>query len=306
MKIAASSLWLETKYGYEKAFRMMKEAGFDGVDYGIDDWVGTEEQVKASRCYYMSDEELREHFTRIYECARDIGLEIVQTHAIFGAGTTIKYPELFKKVTERTIYATSLLHCKHVVVHPVATEGRIFDEEYDVCHAYNLEFFRSFRPALEKYGVKLAVEPMWSVDKNEKICGTICSRPEEILQFIDELGSDCYCSCPDIGHFVLTASSTGVSPADAIRKLGKTIEITHVHEVDGTRDNHTAPYRFRGAMDWEEILAAFADAGYDGALNFEVGGNYYEAYPESLLPEALKHFATIARSMADKIEEMKK
>ena len=115
MKIAASSLWLERRYGYEKAFRMMKDAGFDAVDYGIDDWVGNDEGFKKSRCYKMSDEELTDHFTKIYECARDTGIEIAQTHAIFGAPASLQFPELFKTVTERSIFATSLLHCKYVV-----------------------------------------------------------------------------------------------------------------------------------------------------------------------------------------------
>ncbi len=300
MKIAASSLWLETKYGYEKAFRMMKEAGFDAVDYGIDDWVNDDADIKKSPCYRLSDEELEVHFTKVYEAAREAGIEIAQTHALFGPRAERAFPELFKEVTERSIWATSLLHCKYIVVHPNATLGRKFDEEYDECHAYNLEFYRSLIPALKKYGVKLAIEPMWSED-NGKICATVCSRPEEILQFIDELGSDCFCSCPDIGHFALTESSTGDSPAAALRKLGKTVQITHVHEVDGVKDNHTAPYTFPKTMDWDSILAAFRDIGYDGVLNFEVGGNYYRSYPERMIPEALRHFATVARDMANKI-----
>lgn len=301
MKISASSLTLEMKYGYEKAFRMIKDAGFDAVDYGIDDWVSNDADVKKSLCYRLSDEELCAHFTRVYECARDVGLEIAQTHALFGPAATRAYPELFQTVTERSIMATALLHCKYIVVHPIATPARIYDEDYEECHAYNLEFFRALIPPLRKYGVKLALEPMWSRDADERICSTVCTRAEEILQFIEELGEDCFCSCPDIGHYALTASSTHDSPADAVRKLGKTVKVTHVHEVDGINDNHTAPYTFPNVMDWDAILTAFRDIGYDGILNFEVGGNYYNAYPERLLPEALRHFAAVAADMASKI-----
>lgn len=301
MKIAASTYWLESKFGYEKTFQMMKEAGFDAVDYGIDDWVSDDSEVKKSLCYTLSDEELCAHFTKIYECARDNGLEIAQTHALFGPSATRAFPELFKKVTERSIWATSLLHCKYIVVHPVATPGRIFDENYEECHTYNLEFYRSFIPTLKKYGVKIAIEPMWSVDSEGKICSTVCSRAEEILQFIEELGDECFCACPDIGHYALTASSTGDSPADALRKLGSTVRVTHVHEVDGKKDNHTAPLTFPGTMDWDSILAAFHDIDYDGILNFEVGGNYYSPYPDRMIPEALRHFAAVARDMANKV-----
>lgn len=303
MKIAASSLWLEKKYGYEKAFRMMKDAGFDAIDYGIDDWVGTEESLKKSRCYTMSDEELTAHFTKIYECARDTGLEIAQTHAVFGAPAARQFPELFKTVTERSIFATSLLHCKYTVIHPIATPGRLFDEKYEEGHAYNLNFFRSLIPALEKYDVSIGLEPMWDRDAEGGICPTICSRPEEILHFIEELGDEHFCCCPDIGHYALLERTMKESPEDAIRKLGKAIRITHVHEVDGINDKHNAPYIYPGAMNWDAILAAFRDIGYNGVFNFEVGGNYYNAYPERMLPEALRHLAEIGRDMVAQIEK---
>lgn len=301
MKISASCRWLINKFGYEQAFRMMKEAGFDAVDFGIDDWVGTEEEIKASPCLSMSEEELTAHYTKIYETAKEIGLEIAQTHAIFGTGATLDHPDLIKEVTHKSIYVTSLLHCKHIVIHPIATPGRIYDEKYEECYAYNLSFFQTFLPTLEKYGVKLAIEPMWNNNAAGDIVPTVCSRPEEILSYLAELGSEHYCSCPDIGHFVLTAKDTGTTVGDAIRKLGKSVEILHVHEVNGRDDNHTAPYTFLGAMDWEDILSALREIGYKGVLNFEVGGNYYSPYPDHMIPEAIRHFAAIARDMANRI-----
>ena len=302
MKISASSYWLERKYGYEKAFRLMKDAGFDAIDYGIDDWVGDDEGMKKSRCYTMSDEELTAHFTKIYECARDTGLEIAQTHVIFGAPAALRFPELFKTITERSIFATALLHCRYAVVHPIATPGRIFDEKYEEGHAFNLDFFRSLKPTLEKHDVSIGLEPMWVRDAEGCIRPTICSRPEEILQFIEELGNEHFCCCPDIGHYALIESSLNESPADILRKLGKTIRIIHAHEVDRINDNHTAPYTYSGAMDWDSILAAFRDVGYDGVFNFEVGAKYYSAYPERMIPEALRHLANIGKDMVAQIE----
>ncbi len=307
MKISASCLWLEKKFGYKKAFQMMKDAGFDAVDFGIDDWVGTEEEMKSSLCYRMSEEELCAYFTDVYETAKEIGLEITQTHALFGVDATRNHPALFEEITNKSIYVTHLLHCKHIVIHPVATPGRIYDENEEECFAFNLNFFRSFLPTLKKYGVKLAIEPMWTRNKEGVIAPTVCSRPEEILRYIDALGTDHYCSCPDIGHFVLVAKDTGTTAGGAIRKLGDTVEILHVHEVDGKNDNHTAPYTFPNTVDWADVLSALQDINYTGVLNFEVAGNFYNAYPEHMLPEALRHFAAIARDMANQIKgEMRK
>ena len=301
MKISASCYWLEKKYGYKKAFQMMKDAGFDAVDFGIDDWVETEDELKQSICYRMSEEELCAYYTEVYETAREMGIEIAQTHAAFGADASRRYPALFKEITDKSIYITSLLHCKHIVIHPVATNGRIYNEGFEECYAFNKAFFASFLPKLRECGVKLAIEPMWTRNASGEIAPTVCSHPDEILRYIHELGDEHYCSCPDIGHFALVAKDTGVTPGDALRVLGKTVEILHVHEVDGKNDNHTVPYTFPRVMDWEDIIAAFREIGYKGVLNFEVGANFYKAYPEHMLPEALRHFAVIARDMADRI-----
>ena len=306
MKISASCWTLEKKFGYKKAFQMMKDAGFDAVDFGIDDWVGTEQSLKESICYQKTPEELCEYFTDVYNTAQQIGLEIAQTHAVFGPAVTINHPALFREITEKSIYVTSLLHCKHIVVHPVATEGRIYQEKLEECYQFNRDFFGSFLPTLKRYGVKLAIEPMWTRNEKEAIAPTVCSYPEEILRYIEELGDKHYCSCPDIGHFELVSKDTGTTAGDAIRKLGKSVEILHVHEVDGKNDNHTAPYSYPNVMDWDNILSALSEIGYTGALNFEVGGNYYNAYPDHLLPEALRHFAAIARDMANRIEAGRK
>ncbi|MBQ9785528.1 MAG: sugar phosphate isomerase/epimerase [Clostridia bacterium] len=295
MKLSICTWHLENRFGYEKAFQMIKDAGFDALDYNLDDWIGTEEGLLASRNLRMSEEELVDYYTRMYETAQRIGLEFGQTHAVFGAPAALNHRELYMKLTVRDIIATSLLHCHHTVVHPVALPDRLFDEGYDACHEFNLQLFRELIPYLKKYNVKIAIEPMW-YRHDGRICPTVCSRPEEILAFIDELGSDCFCACPDLGHFALTGPDTGDTPAGALRKLGKAVEIIHAHEVEPNEDRHTKPYTY-GTMDWADIIAALREIGYTGNLNFEVGGTYFDKYPDALVPEALRHLAEIGKGM---------
>lgn len=296
MKLSICTWHLEKRFGTEKAFRMIKKAGFDALDYNIDDWCGNLEQLQACTSFGMSEDEVRAHYTGIYEIARREGLEIGQTHAIFGVPAFRDYYDLFFAQTVNAIIATNAMHCRHTVIHPVAIPGRIGDELKDECHELNLKFFRVLLPYLQKYDVKIAVEPMW--DRVDGIIRpTICSRPEEILEFIDEMGSEHFCACPDLGHFALTGEQTGDTPAGALRKLGKAVEIIHAHEVENNEDRHTKPYTY-GTMDWSDIMAALREIGYQGNLNFEVGGNYFGKYPDSLVPEALRHLAEIGKDMA--------
>ncbi len=296
MKLSISTWHLEKRFGTERAFRMIKNAGFDALDYNIDDWCGNLEQLQACTSFGMTPKEIYAHYTSIYEIAKNEGLVIGQTHAIFGAPAFFNHYEIFFNQTVNAIIATNAMHCHHTVIHPVAMSGRVFDEKKEECHSLNLAFFRDLIPYLEKYDVKIAIEPMWyRVDG--KICPTICSRPEEILEFIDELGSEHFCSCPDLGHFALTGADTGDTPGGALRKLGKAVEIIHAHEVEPNEDRHTKPYSY-GTMDWSDIMAALREIGYQGNLNFEVGGNYFDKYPDSLVPEALRHLAEIGKDMA--------
>ena len=295
MKISVCIGEIEARFGIDKTFKMLKDAGFDAVDFGIAGyWKGTEDELKKFRCYGMNDEQIRKYYTDIRECAERNGIEIGQTHAIFGNPGFFKSRELYEQITKQNIWVTSLLGCKYTVIHPIATQGRIFDQGYDECHNLNLEFYRSLIPEAEKYGVKIAIEPMWVYDAEKKIRPTVCSRPEEIQRFIEELGSDNFCSCPDFGHFALTSSDTGDTVGDAIRKLGATVEVIHAHEITANIDTHTKPFTY-GSMDWRDIGKALNEIGYKGTLNFEVGGNYFNHYPDELIPEALAHLAKIGK-----------
>ena len=266
MKLSICTWHLEKRFGVEKTFRMIKKAGFDALDYNIDDWCGTLEDLQSCTSFGMSENEVRAHYTNVYEIARREGLEIGQTHAVFGAPAFRDHYDLFFAQTVNAIIATNAMHCHHTVIHPIAIPGRVGDEKKDECHDI-------IRP-------------------------TVCSHPEEILEFIDELGSEYFCSCPDLGHFALTGEQTGDTPGGALRKLGKAVEIIHAHEVENNEDRHTKPYTY-GTMDWQDIANALREIDYQGNFNFEVGGNYFGKYPDALVPEALRHLATIGNHLVN-------
>ena len=298
MKLSVCTGYLEARFGYERAFEMIKNAGFDALDYNIDDWWdGSDEKIKTLNCFGKSEDEIYEYYGKRYECAKSLGLEIGQTHSVFGPAAYLNRRDIFMDVTRKNILATSVLHSKYTVIHPIITPGRIADEGYDECHALNLEFFRSLIPDLAKHGVKIAIEPMWARDAERNIRACVCSRPEEILQFLDELGEEHFCACPDLGHIALTTADTGDTVGGALRKLGSATKIIHAHEITKNLDAHTKPYTYPKVMDWADIGAALREVGYGGTFNFEVGGIYYAPYTDSLMPEALRHLAEIGKSI---------
>ncbi len=84
-------------------------------------------------------------------------------------------------------------------------------------------------------------------------------------------------ACLDIGHLNITAADTGDTVDGAIRKLGKYLEILHVHDTDAYEDLHTAPF-MGGNIHWVKVMQALKDIQYDKTFNFEVGGRYFKPY----------------------------
>ena len=144
MKLSVSTFCLEERFGYKKAFELIKNAGFDAIDFNLDNWWGgKDEQLIRMRTYGMHEDEMIDYFKKISECANAYGLEVGQTHAVFGDPAFFKNQELYKKITVNNIIQTNLLNSKYIVIHPIQTPGRIFDEDYDTCHKLNLDFYRS-------------------------------------------------------------------------------------------------------------------------------------------------------------------
>ena len=83
-------------------------------------------------------------------------------------------------------------------------------------------------------------------------------------RLLDELDSDGFVMCLDIGHVAIT----GTEPEDYIRGMSnKRLKALHVHDTDYLGDTHTIPYL--GKHNWNEICKALGEIGYDGAFTYK-------------------------------------
>jgi sugar phosphate isomerase/epimerase len=71
--------------------------------------------------------------------------------------------------------------------------------------------------------------------------------------------------CLDYGHAHLMGDV-----GEAVETLSGHLWTTHVHDNDGTRDEHLLPYA--GPIDWDAAMMETQKVGYDGLLMFEVAG----------------------------------
>lgn len=277
----------EKHISIEEGFDMLSKAGFDSVDLGFF-W----ELEKFVREHDNDSVEFEQHFTNIRKNAEKRGLFINQTHAPLIAFDDAQSDDYFN-VLVKCIHATKLLGAKYIVIHPLQPPTCLYDNGVEYRKEINLKFFKRLQPVLEQYDVVECIENLFRIDPEiNKYVPSSCSRPEEILYYIENLNSDRFKVCLDIGHLLLTGDYTGDTPQGAIRKLGKYLRVLHVHDNFKEKDEHSPPYF--GKADWKEIALALKEVGYQGVFNLELTLYRYMTFNKIGLQELLTFIRKIS------------
>lgn len=285
MLLSSSIGTIQRQYTMEESIDLMYDAGFDAIDFSFH----VDEK-------FYSEETSPDFFKNLKQYTENKGMIFNQAHAPF------KHPkdkeEMDKYIADiiQCIKNSALLGVKTIVVHPLKSTD-IADGEH--LFDANMEFYNIFRPYCEEYGVKVALENMfmgkWFINGGVLVDST-CSKPEEFIRYLDELNSDCFVACLDIGHALLVRQD----PAEFIRVLGnKRLKALHVHDVDGSKDLHTMPY-YGGFADWDSIAKALKDINYEGDFTLEAG-NFLKPLPKELYPMGAKMMVEISRHIMNKI-----
>lgn len=279
MKLSTTTDFLENEFGFKKALDILAAAGYDAVDFS---------------CFkdeFYTDAHDDSFYTDLRKYAENLGLYFNQSHAPF-ASSFADAERTAKRFTEivTAMKHASLLGVRNIIVHPcqhlpyaeAGNPERLFE--------INMEFYRRLIPYSEQYGVKIALENMWQYT-NGSINHSVCSRPEEFVKYLDALDNDCFVACLDLGHATLVHED----PAEFIKALGaKRLKCLHVHDVQPNLDAHTLPYY--GVGEWEKIMTALADIGYEGELTFEAD-QFFGTRPAALWPKCAEYMQATGRHL---------
>ena len=273
MKISSNFINFHNELGIEKTIDVFGTAGFEAIDFNTD--------LKE----YHTDAHDKDFYINIKKYANDKGITFSQTHAPFASSfadeekTKIRFCEIVKAMEH-----SSWLGADMIVVHPCSHVNYKENNNYDFMMQYNLGFYKKLIPYAEKYNIKIAIE---------NIGDSVTETPKGLLELINVLNNDIFTVCYDVGH----ANICGQNPADMITKTGKYIGCTHIHDNDGIHDSHTLPYY--GTIDWESVMRAFAEVGYDGDLSYEAG-NFLKKVPVCMRAESAKYMAKVAKYLVDR------
>jgi len=279
MLLSTESYSITTRFGEEKAFELLKKAGFDACDFSF---------------YYngieLLGDDYLENARKTKEMLNRAGLLCNQAHAPF----EITEGEPFDischnyKIVVRSIEYAAYIGAKNIIVHLICTENR------KNLYQYNREYYKSLEPYAEKFGIKIAVENDFE-RRNAKIL-PVLNYPEEFSEFIEDFNSEWIVGCIDIGHAAMFND-----PAEFVSKTtGSLIKALHVHDNDLIEDLHSFP--MTGNINWNGLCDALKKAGYTGDITLEVTKGFYKI-PDELVEDALCYLAKIGRYLISKIGE---
>ena len=278
MKLSMEIYTVAERFGDMRAVKLIKEAGFDAIDYSY--YYKKECDEILGDGYRQYAQELRAHMDRV-------GIACNQAHAPFSFKYGLRTDPSEERYLSliRSLESALILGAKNIVVHAISVpEGVDFVE-------YNIAYYKSFIPYCERFGICVAVENLFRRDKiTNQIFGKL-GTPEELGGIIKAIASPWIVACVDVGH----AALTGNEPQDFIAGMDReALKCLHVQDNDYIGDRHLFPYS--GKLNWSEIMTALKKKGYDGDLTFEVV-KQIDLYPNELLPDALKLANAIGRHL---------
>ena len=265
------------RFGEEKSFEMLRQAGFDACDYSFYDNVAE-----------VLGDSYMENAKKTKALLQKAGLLCNQAHAPFdlAEGEPFDISCRHYNAVVRSIEYAAYIGATNIIVHLICTADRA-----DL-YQYNLAYYRSLEPYGRKFGIKIAVE-----NDFERRAGQILpvlNDPAAFSSLIEELDSEWIVGCIDIGHAAMFRD-----PAEFISKANPSvIRALHVHDNDLHEDLHLFP--MTGNINWHALCDALKKANYTGDITFEALKSFAKI-PNELIFDTLIYLARMGRYIINQI-----
>ncbi len=300
-----SGNWYDEKKP-EESIRLIKDCGFEGIDYNICNLFDATFDAKKLTSFFDADlKTLFDYFAPMKNALQTYGVQVSQAHGplrmYFPGEDAFNDYVIF--VTEQIMAVCEYLDCRYLVIHPWSAPGQKKEVEVQA----NLNLYRRLMPAAKAHGIKICLENIFKHDNRRCIEGA-CSDVREACWYVDtlnrEAGEEVFGFCFDTGH----ANVLGRNLYQFITSLGNRLKVLHIHENGGDCDDHMLPYTQAdaygrvSAINWEEFIRALKEIKYEGCLSFEIFRGI-DAFPPELRTEGLRLASSIGRYFRKRIEE---
>lgn len=312
MKLCIQSEGLFSRYGAEVAFRMIREAGFEAIDWNLDKAWNFKKVLEAETlrdlCIFEKPlPEILSYYEDQLFHIRKNGLSISQAHAPFSSYAPYREDILDYAISiyQSMIRFCSVVGCPRLVIHGVTFNENEPDMTMERYEALNMKLYGSLIPVLCEVGnVTVCLENLFGSPRRlgQDYWEGVGSNSYEAASWVDRLneqaGQKCFGFCLDTGHVHLLRKSMRTF----IPVLGDRIVALHIHDNDQKRDAHMMPYV--GTIFWEDFLRELRRIGYAGDLSFETFAQYAtKLVPDALVPTFLSTVNAIGAYFRSELEK---
>ena len=312
MKICIQSETLLSHFGAKKTYRMIREAGFEAIDWTIDvAWKFSEvlaaEKLENLCIFEKSREEIAAYYAEELAEIRANGLTISQAHAPFPCYAPNR-PDVLEyaiSIYQNMIPFLDSVGCKHLIIHGISKDEWMEELTPESLDALNWHLYESLIPALQSCkNLTVCLENL--LTKHLRIARGYweghCSNPNAAVDIIDRLnekaGKRCFGLCLDVGHLNLLRKPF----YSYVPIVGDRIVALHVHDNLQLGDDHLIPYM--GSTRWADMVPHLKAAGYKGDISFETFAQIRNTrLPDELVPTFLRLIAAIGNNFRKEFQE---
>lgn len=262
-----------------EAVRRLSRIGFDAVDFDFFNYM--------HETSILSGSNWRESVLSIRRAADDSGIAFCQLHSPMGRYMDDRRDaDREWQMMVRSFETCSMLGAPWAVVHSTRRRAGITRETYAETLEFNISRIQSLCDQAKAFGVGIALENL--LPFGDDLAKDGVNQITDVITVVDRCARDNLCACLDTGH----AFCSGIRPSDAARLLGNRLKVLHIHDNDGSGDQHLAP--FIGKIDWADFMVALNEIRYSGVFSLEIE-NYIKNLPPELVDEGVSLAYRIAQ-----------
>lgn len=233
-----------------------------GVDYVEASGMST--YVDGDLNFKMSDKEMRNHLEAAKAAADASGIDIWSIHMPFGKNIDLSVlnKEDRKKVVEthaKLVEFLEVLEPEVILFHPSYYLGL---NERDQRKAQLIKSAEELNEKVKNIGAIMVIEnmlgPKLLVDENRE--RPLMRTVDETVEIFNRLSDDIHCAV-DMNHIK--------NPEKLIRAMGDRLKSVHIADGTGEAENHFFPCTGKGLNNWNDILVALDEVGYQGPFMYE-------------------------------------
>lgn len=242
-----------------EAFTYAKSVGVDYVEAA-----GMSTYVDGDLNFKMSDQQMRAHLEGAKAAADQAGIDIWSIHMPFGKNIdlSILNEEERKKVVEthsKLLEFLQILEPEVILFHPSYYLGL---NEREQRKEQLIKSARELNEKVQEIGAIMVIENMLGPEllRDENRERPLMRSVEETVEIFERLPEDIY-SAIDMNHIK--------NPEELILAMGSRLKSVHIADGTGEAENHFFPCTGEGLNDWDEILSALDEVGYQGPFMYE-------------------------------------